>query len=99
MMKQAVQPVLNETSPAAAAPMSTAAPDRRRPGRFAQVSPHLIPFLRDAANTEIYPAAPDSTDASDLTENLAPIFGIIVSIGLSFTLWALLIRVGSWIFQ
>lgn len=98
MVKQAAQPVLNETSPAVTTPMNTAVPDRRRPGRFAQVSPGLILLLRDAANAEIRPTEPASADDSDLTENLAPLVGIIVSIGLSFTLWALLIRVGLWIF-
>lgn len=97
MMKQEAQPVLNEISPAATTPIGTAVPDRRRSGRSIQVSPYLIPLLRDTANAEIVPASPALTDASDLAGDLAPIVGIIVSAGLSLTLWTILIRVGLWI--
>ncbi len=99
MMKQATQPVQKEASPAATAPVSTAVPERRRPGRSVQVNPYLIPLLRDAGNKEIIPVGFTTTDASDPAGNLAPIVGVVVSVGLSLLLWAILIRVGFWVLR
>ena len=63
--------------------------ERRRPGRMAVVSPHLIPLLRGTTEP-----------LSDLKErgdnDLAPAIGIIVSVLISVVVWAILFSMIWW---
>jgi hypothetical protein len=67
--------------------------DRRRPGRPENISPHLIPLLRNAASVEL---PPDDAPAADRTrDDLGPAKGIIAGLGLAIPLWGL-IALGVW---
>ena len=87
---------LEEAVLVATAPESAVVQNRRRPGRPARVSPHLIPILRDAANADIPPSASATEDAPDLAGDLASVVGIIVASVLSLAIWAIAIGAGSW---
>ena len=87
---------LEEAVLVATAPESAVVQNRRRPGRPAQVSPHLIPILRDAANADIPPSTSAIEDAPDLAGDLAPVVGIIVASMLSLAIWTIAIGAGSW---
>ena len=58
--------------------------ERRRPGRIANVSPALIPLLRDG-NT----LSPDAEEFQE--KELAPAHGIIIGALISALFWAVLI--------
>ena len=73
-----------ETGAAAAPPV---AQDRRRPGRVEQVSPAIIPLLRDPARC---------VDTDQDTDPLAPARGVVFGLLLSVALWAL-IGLGVWL--
>jgi len=62
----------------------------RRLGRNDQVSPHLIPLLRDPAALDIPAPPPCETEAPPLDDHLAPIRGIIFGLVLSVPLWAVI---------
>jgi len=67
--------------------------DRRRPGRPENVSPHLVPLLRNAAAVEI---PPDDAPVADRTrDDLGPAKGILTGLGLAIPLWGL-IGLGIW---
>jgi len=69
--------------------------DRRRPGRPENVSPHLIPLLRNAASVEI---APDDAPASDRAQDdLGPVRGIIAGLVLAVPLWSLIALAVWWL--
>ncbi len=61
--------------------------DRRRPGRPAEVSPHLLPLLRGAANVRV-PPAPLSIDNE--SRPLTPLSGIFNAILISSILWCVI---------
>ncbi len=61
---------------------------RRRPGRNDQVSPHLIPLLRNPATTGIPTPLPDEADTSPLEDDLAAAKGIMFGLAMSVPLWA-----------
>ena len=61
--------------------------DRRRPRRNNQVSPHLIPLLRNRAADTLTLSASDANPLSS-DEDLRPARGIIVGSLLSLPLWA-----------
>ena len=63
--------------------------ERRRPGRIAVVSPHLIPLLRGATEP-----LPDLKERGD--SDLAPAIGIAVSVLISVLLWAMLLSIIWW---
>ena len=63
--------------------------ERRRPGRIAVVSPHLIPLLR--GTTEPLPDLKERGDS-----DLAPAIGIAVSVLISVLLWAMLLSIIWW---
>ena len=60
--------------------------DRRRPGRNNQVSPHLIPLLRNPATVAIPGPQSGEADASPSQDDLAPSQGIFLSLALSIPL-------------
>lgn len=61
---------------------------RRRLGRNDQVSPHLIPLLRNPATVDIPELLPSKTGILSLDDDLAPMRGIIFGVVLSIPLWA-----------
>ncbi len=61
--------------------------DRRRPGRPAEVSPHLLPLLRGAASVPV-PPAPLVIDQEDRPRT--PLAGIFNAILISSVLWCLI---------
>lgn len=66
---------------------SDRAADRRRPGRNNQVSPPLIPLLRNPATPDIPVLLPGKVDAPPSRDDLAPVKGIIFPLALSVPLW------------
>ena len=74
--------------------------DRRRPGRPENVSPHLIPLLRNAASAEIAPDdAPVVDRAQDerAQDDLGPVRGIIAGLVLAVPLWSLIALAVWWV--
>ena len=79
--------------------------DRRRPGRPENVSPHLIPLLRNAASAEIAPDdAPVADRAQDdraqddrAQDDLGPVRGIIAGLVLAVPLWSLIALAVWWV--
>jgi len=63
---------------------------RRRPGRNDQVSPHLIPLLRDSAAVDTPAPPPYEREAPLLNDQLAPARGIAFGLALSVPLWAVI---------
>lgn len=61
---------------------------RRRPGRIDQLSPHLIPLLRDPSTADIPALLPGKVDLPPLQDDLVPVKGILFSLALSIPLWA-----------
>ena len=61
--------------------------DRRRPGRPEQVSPHLIPLLRNPAPADLRPPQSGEASARPVKENLAAMKGIVAAVALSAPLW------------
>jgi hypothetical protein len=61
--------------------------DRRRPGRPATVSPHLLPLLRSPAGFAVLPATP-MVQAEDRPRT--PLVGIFNAILISSILWCLI---------
>jgi hypothetical protein len=80
--------------PAEQAPVPDEIKDRRRPERNDQVSPHLIPLLRNPATMDVPALLPVEIDAPPLGEDQAFIKGIIFALALSVPLWAGIIAVG-----
>lgn len=74
------------------------APDRRRPGRPAHVSPELIPLLRNAATTEIPDDAVHASGAADVdqesferdADNLGAARGLAMGLVLGVSLWGII---------
>lgn len=75
-------------SPQATGQVSTLAGivTHRRPGRKAQVNPHLIPLLRSPTAMDI-PAPIGGVDVPPLKDDLSPIRGVTYSLILSIPLW------------
>ncbi len=69
---------------------SVGAEARRRLGRNDQVSPHLIPLLRNPTTVNIPAPIPGETDISPLGDDLAPMRGIMFGVVLSAPLWAVI---------
>ena len=67
---------------------STEVGGRRRPERNDQVSPHLIPLLRDPATVDIPLWSPDETGAPPQEHHLTPLQRNILDMALSAPLWA-----------
>ncbi len=63
---------------------------RRRPGRNDQVSPHLIPLLRNPATADIPAPPPVKSDRPHLDERFALARDIGFGLMLSAPLWALI---------
>ena len=61
---------------------------RRHPGRNDQVSPYLIPLLRNPATMEIPAPLPGEMDTTFPCDDLAAMRGIIFGLVLSVPLWA-----------
>ncbi len=78
------------TDPAQIGSPSTAAEDRRRPGRLGQISPQLTSLLRNPATTDGPPCLSDQLDAPPLDDDLAPLKGIISSLVLGVLLWTVI---------
>lgn len=74
--------------PAEQAPAPVEIKGRRRPGRNEQVSPHLIPLLRNPATVDIPAPLPVEIDPLPLGQDRAFIKGILVALALSVPLWA-----------
>lgn len=65
--------------------------DRRRPGRVANVSPELVPLLRQPATIELPPAAPIyGADEYEEPHDLAAMQGITVAVLLSIPIWMMI---------
>lgn len=62
--------------------------DRRRLGRSDQVSPHLIPLLRNPATVDIPAQLPGKVDVLPLGEGQAFVKGLIIALAISAALWA-----------
>lgn len=60
--------------------------DRRRPGRDDQVSPHLIPLLRNPAAVDIPAPVPDTLETSAFGDDLAHLKGLPLSLAVSLVL-------------
>ncbi len=60
--------------------------DRRRPGRGDQVSPHLIPLLRDPATVDIPAPLPDTLETPASGDDLAHLKGFPLSLAVSLVL-------------
>lgn len=95
--------VLNESSatecradrPGSVAPLPEGVTvDRRRPGRRADISPHLLPLLRGAATVGV-PPQPLFEDADE--HCATPLVGIVSGVLLSSILWCL-VGAAGWIF-
>lgn len=83
--------LLNATLAKAEGSIATGLHDRRRPGRLDQISPALIPLLREFAQ---FVDDPDF-DADPLTPARGIFRGIFVGLLLSVPLWSL-IGLGVW---
>jgi len=70
--------------------------DRRRPGRNNQVSPPLIPLLRNPATPDILVPLPGKVDAPSSRDDLVPVRGIIFSLALSVPLWICVAGMIAW---
>jgi len=66
--------------------------DRRRPGRDDQISPHLLPLLRNPAILDLPAALPDTLETPASGDDLAHLKGIplslVVSLVLGVPFWA-----------
>jgi len=60
--------------------------DRRRPGRSDQVSPHLIPLLRNPARMDMPTRLPDKLETPLAADDLAHLKGIPLSLAVSLVL-------------
>jgi hypothetical protein len=78
-----------EQVPAVPPTSSSVIGDRRRPGR-SDISPHLIPMLRDPAGLDPDVPLRHSADPSPDRKELAPAIGIVVGLALSVPLWGLI---------
>jgi len=67
-------------------PPSTNVGDRRRPGRDDQVSPHLIPLLRNPATVDIPAPVPDTLETPASGDDLAHLKGFPLSLAVSLVL-------------
>lgn len=82
---------------AAQTSLEAASKDRRRPGRMDNVSPALIPLLRQNSN----PADSSCLEGQDELlldsgDDLGPARGVVVGAALSLPLWAFIIYAGHW---
>jgi hypothetical protein len=85
--------VLGDGAPAPDGANADTAPDRRRPGR-AEVSPDLIPLLRNPVDAEI---PPDDTHGADHPrDDLEPAKGLAVGLLLAVPLWCVIALVIWW---
>ncbi len=62
--------------------------DRRRAGRNAQGSPHLIPLLRNPTTVEAPAPLQVDADMPFPDDDLAPAKGVLFALALSLPLWA-----------
>ena len=62
--------------------------DRRRPGRPENVSPHLIPILRDPSGRNDAPQRQAETG-----HDLVPLMGIMAGVALSVPVWAVIVGI------
>jgi hypothetical protein len=85
--------VLGEGAPAPDGAGADTAPDRRRPGRT-EVSPDLLPLLRDPASVEI--PLDDSPVGGDARDDLGAAKGIAISVLLAVPLWGLIAAAIWW---
>ena len=63
---------------------------RRRPGRNDQVSPHLIPLLRNPGTVDSPDLLLGDVEALPLSDDLMPIRGVMFSLALSVPLWTVI---------
>ena len=61
---------------------------RRRPGRFEQVNPHLVPLLRNPASAEIPVLPPSIAGARSSNEDLTIARGFGIGLLLAVPTWA-----------
>ena len=82
-------PAVAELRPARAVPVAASTVlDSRRPGRPGQVSPHLIPLLRNPAIVEI-PTSPLSTaEVRSFNEDLSMARGFGIGLLLAIPAWS-----------
>jgi len=80
--------ILGEGAPAPDSANAETAPDRRRPGRLPDVSPGLLPLLRNPVAVEI--PAEKAPDAGYTRDELDAAKGIAVGIFLAVPLWCLI---------
>lgn len=84
---------LGDGTPARSGLTTETAPDRRRPGRLKDVSPELIPLLRNPAAIEIPSDAPLAPEHA--RDELGAAKGIVVGVLLVIPFW-LLVALGIW---
>jgi hypothetical protein len=82
---------LGDGAPARSRLTAETAPDRRRSGRLEDVSPELIPLLRNPAAIEIPPDEPLALERDEL----GAAKGIVVGVLLVIPFW-LLVALGIW---
>ena len=64
--------------------------ERRRPGRIANASPHLIPLLRGASEE------PPDDEEGNSDSDLAPAIGIAVTTFVAVLIWTILVLWFIW---
>jgi hypothetical protein len=69
--------------------------ERRRPGRVAQVNPHLVALLRDPAMAEI--ARLEAALAATSQDQLRVAKGLAAGLGLALPLWGALALAARWL--
>jgi hypothetical protein len=84
---------LEDGTPAQSGVAAETVPDRRRPGRLKDVSPDLIPLLRDPIAIEI--PSDDALAPEHPRDELGAAKGIVVSLLLAAPFW-FLIALGIW---
>ena len=84
---------LEDGTPAQSGVAAETVPDRRRPGRLTDVSPDLIPLLRDPVAIEI--PSDDALAPEHSRDELGAAKGIVVSLLLAAPFW-FLIALGIW---
>jgi len=77
-------------SAVATATVSVAADDRRRPKRLNQISPELVPLLRDPAAAKLSAPLLGEMNVPSYDDDLAPARGIGIGLVLSVPVWAII---------
>ncbi len=97
-------PLLPQTDDRIAPALAEAA-DRRRPGRPADVDPHLVPLLRFKPSAEqidsalAFPSPPEAAAPGAVTDDadgLAAARGIALAVLISAVFWAMLGALAVW---